>query len=121
MRTARHRNPENFLAALRRNGHGIAEEALLAAKEAADEALVMGLRLIEGIDPDAIAHRFGLGSVVDRTKVEQLVTSGHLIRNGSRIALTDAGRLLLDYILAEVSAERFISAAAAETPVSAAA
>src|SRR5438045_2256461 len=27
MRTARHRKPENFLAALGRNGHGIAEEA----------------------------------------------------------------------------------------------
>ena len=33
-----------------RNGHGIAEEAPLSAGEAADEALVMGLRLSEGID-----------------------------------------------------------------------
>jgi oxygen-independent coproporphyrinogen-3 oxidase len=121
MRTVRHRKPENFLSALRRNGHGIAEEAILTAVEAADEALVMGLRLGEGIDPDAIARRFGLASIVDWTKVEQLVTSGHLIRNGRRIALTDAGRLLLDYILAEVSAECPTSAAAAETPVSAAA
>jgi putative oxygen-independent coproporphyrinogen III oxidase len=121
MWTARHRKPENFLSALRRNGHGIAEEGLLSANEAADEALVMGLRLSEGIDPDAIANRFGLASIVDWTKVEQLVTSGHLTRAGRRIALTDAGRLLLDYILAEVSAERFISAAAAETRVSAAA
>src|SRR3954454_5923742 len=121
MWTARRRKPENFLSALRRNGHGIAEEGLLSANEAADEALVMGLRLSEGIDPDAIANRFGLASIVDWTKVEQLVTSGHLTRAGRRIALTDAGRLLLDYILAEVSAERFISAAAAETRVSAAA
>jgi putative oxygen-independent coproporphyrinogen III oxidase len=119
MRTVRHRKPENFLAALRRNGHGIAEEALLSANEAADEALVMGLRLTEGIDPDAIARRFGFDSIVDRAKVDRLVESGHLARNSSRIALTASGRLLLDYILAEISAST--SAAAAETPVSAAA
>ena len=64
MRTVRHRKPENFLSALRRNGHGIAEEAPLIADEAADEALVMGLRLSEGIDAGAIAARFGLA--VDR-------------------------------------------------------
>ena len=120
-RTVRHRKPENFLSALRRNGHGIVEEAPLSANEAADEALVMGLRLGEGIDPDAIARRFGFKSIVDCTKVDRLVLSGHLVRDGSRIALTASGRLLLDYILAEVSVKRPTSAASAETPVSAAA
>jgi putative oxygen-independent coproporphyrinogen III oxidase len=118
-RTVRHRKPENFLSALRRNGHGIVEEAPLSANEAADEALVMGLRLGEGIDPDAIARRSGFDSIVDGAKVDRLVASGHLVRNGSRIALTASGRLLLDYILAEVSAKSPTSAAAAETPVSA--
>ena len=73
MRTVRHRKPENFLSALRRNGHGIAEEALLLPTEAADEALVMGLRLGEGIDAGAIARRFGLKSIVDWKKVDRLV------------------------------------------------
>ena len=53
MRTVRHRKPENFLSALARNGHGIVEEEPLIAAEAADEALVMGLRLAEGIDAGA--------------------------------------------------------------------
>src|SRR5206468_6848255 len=121
LRTARHRKPENFLSALRRNGHGIAEEALLTANEAADEALVMGLRLSEGIDPDATARRFGFESIVDCAKVDRLVASGHLVRSGSLIALTASGRLLLDYILAEVSAKCPTSAVAAETRESAAA
>jgi putative oxygen-independent coproporphyrinogen III oxidase len=121
MRTVRHRKPENFLSALRRNDHGIAEEARLSAAEAADEALVMGLRLGEGVDAGAVAARFGLESVVDWARVERLVASGHLKREGSRIALTPEGRLLLDYILAEVSAKAPISAAEAATPVSAAA
>ncbi len=50
-RTVRHRKPENFLSGVRRNGHGMVEEETLSQAEAADEALVMGLRLSEGIDP----------------------------------------------------------------------
>ena len=105
MRTVRHKKPENFRSALERNAHGIGEEALLSPSEGADEALVMGLRLAEGIDAGAIARRFGFESVVTWSKVERLVASGHLTREGSRIAPTSAGRLLLDAILTEISAE----------------
>jgi putative oxygen-independent coproporphyrinogen III oxidase len=111
MRTLRHRKPENFLSALRRNGHGIVEEAQLSASEAADEALVMGLRLCEGIDADVIAARFGLNTIVDWNRVDRLVASGHLTREASRIAPTASGRLLLDHILAEVSVDAPTSAA----------
>ena len=104
MRTMRHRKPENFLSAVQRNGHGILEEAVLSGTEAADEALVMGLRLREGVDAGAIAERFGLGPVVDWSRVERLVVSGHLTLDGTRIALTAAGRLLLDHILGEIAA-----------------
>jgi oxygen-independent coproporphyrinogen-3 oxidase len=104
MRTVRHRKPENFLSGLARNGHGIAEEATLTPSEAADEALVMGLRLREGIDPQAIADRFGLSSVVDWSRIDRLLASGHLARSGGRIALTASGRLLLDHILGEIAA-----------------
>jgi oxygen-independent coproporphyrinogen-3 oxidase len=110
MRTVRHRKPENFLSALRRNGHGIAEEAVLSPIEAADEALVMGLRLAEGIDPWAMAQRLGLESVVDWGRVDRLVASGHLRRIGDRIALTGKGRLVLDAILGEIAAAEPISA-----------
>jgi oxygen-independent coproporphyrinogen-3 oxidase len=104
MRTSRHKKPENFLSAIARNGHGIAEEAPLSAIEGADEALVMGLRLTEGIDADALARRFGLTEIVDWRRVERLDASGHLERHGPRIALTAKGRLLLDHILGEIAA-----------------
>jgi oxygen-independent coproporphyrinogen-3 oxidase len=121
MRTVRHRKPENFLSALKRNGHGIAEEAPLSPGEAADEALVMGLRLTEGIDPGAIAERFGLAAIVDWRKVDRLVGSGHLTRDGNRIAVTAAGRLLLDRILGEIAVEAPISEVRSRPPESAAA
>ena len=104
MRTVRHRKPENFLSSLVRNGHGIAEEARLSSTEASDEALVMGLRLTEGIEPSAIAERFGSREIVDWGRIERLVASGHVTRDGTRIALAPSGRLLLDYILGEIAA-----------------
>jgi oxygen-independent coproporphyrinogen-3 oxidase len=103
MRTMRHRKPENFLSAMRRNGHGMAEEARSAPSETADEALVMGLRLREGIDADAIAERFGVAVLVDWARVGRLELSGHLIRDGGRIRLTSSGRLVLDHILGEIA------------------
>jgi oxygen-independent coproporphyrinogen-3 oxidase len=112
LRTVRHKKPENFLSALTRNSHGIAEEAPLAPTEAADEALVMGLRLREGVDAQAIAERFGLASVVDWPRVDRLADSGHLVRDGGRIAATAKGRLLLDSILGEIAAREPMALAA---------
>jgi len=104
VRTVRHRKPENFLSALARNSHGMAEEAPLSPLESADEALVMGLRLREGLDAEAIAKRFNLAAIVDWRRVDRLVGSGHLERSGARIKLTASGRLLLDHILGEIAA-----------------
>jgi oxygen-independent coproporphyrinogen-3 oxidase len=112
MRTVRHRKPENFLSGLQRNGHGLVEEECLLPTEAADEALVMGLRLTEGVDVDAIARRFGLEPIVDWNRVDRLVRSGHLTRQGGRIALGQRGRLVLDAILGEIAVAEPISAPA---------
>ena len=102
-RTVRHKKPENFLAAVARNGHGLVEEEVLTRHEGASEALVMGLRLAEGIDLAALEARFGR-PIVDRSAVERLVALDLLIRDETRIATTEAGRLLLDSILAEIAA-----------------
>jgi putative oxygen-independent coproporphyrinogen III oxidase len=102
-RTVRHRKPENFLSSLTRHGHGIVEESPLSPFEASDEALVMGLRIAEGIDIQAIADRFGVPQIVDWNRVDRLVASGHLHRHGTRIALSASGKLLLDHILGEIA------------------
>jgi oxygen-independent coproporphyrinogen-3 oxidase len=88
---------------MRRNGHGIAEEELLSAGEAADEALVMGLRLAEGIDALALEQRFGI-PMVDWAKVDRHTAAGLLERNGGRIRTTPKGRLVLDSLLAAIAA-----------------
>ncbi len=102
-RTVRHKKPENFLGAITRNRHGLVEEEALTAAEAASEALVMGLRLAEGIDLAALETRFDRPIVI-QSAVDRLIGHGLLQRDGSRLSTTESGRLLLDSILAEIAA-----------------
>ena len=103
-RTERHRKPENFLGAVARNGHGIVEEDTLSASERGHEALVMGLRLAEGIAPASLARRTGVQRLVDEEATDRLIGHGLMSRDGPILRTTDSGRLLLDSILAEIAA-----------------
>ena len=102
-RTVRHRKPENFLSGLRRNGHGIGEEAPLSAREAADEALVMGLRLSEGIDVGALERRFGV-PLIDRAAAKRLADQSLVEWQEARLSVTPSGRLVLDSLLGAIAA-----------------
>ena len=53
--TLRHKKPENWMSAVARNGNGLKSEETLAADTRAVEAILMGLRLDEGIDLGRIA------------------------------------------------------------------
>ncbi|MEG3176063.1 radical SAM family heme chaperone HemW [Sphingomonas sp. RB3P16] len=99
--TARHKKPENWLGAVARNGHGAQIETPLVPSERATEALLMGLRLREGVDLARIA---GLGAtsvdaLIDWTAAARLETQGLLARAGDHLRVTEAGMLLLDAIL----------------------
>jgi len=102
--TQRHKKPENWLAALKRNGHGIAEEHPLSGNDVATEAVLMGLRLREGIDLGRIGALSGRSAeeLVDREAVKKLEAQGLLASEGDRLRATEAGMLLLDGILAEI-------------------
>ena len=100
--TARHRKPENWLAAVARGGHGAQLEQPLLAAERAREALLMGLRLREGVDLARIAAlgETTVPELVDEAAVARL--AGLVTREGDRLRVTEAGMLLLDAILPEV-------------------
>ncbi len=102
--TERHKKPENFVAAVDRNGHGLKVESDLPAHERATEAMLMGLRLTEGIDLARIEGRSGLAreAFVDDGAVGRLAEQGLVEHDGDRLAVTDDGILLLDSILSEV-------------------
>ena len=64
----------------------------------------MGLRLREGVDAGRIAERFGI-SYRDRLGSRRSPRRlGPSRRDGTHIALTPRGRLLLDHILGEIAA-----------------
>lgn len=109
--TIRRKKPENWMAAVERNGHGTESETPLAADERAAEALLMGLRLAEGVDLARIASQSGVTqeALVDGTAVATLAAQGLLTTTGSRLTVTDAGMPLLDRILAEIVTIRLSS------------
>jgi len=92
--TQRHRKPENWLAALARNGHGIEEEKAIAPAEQRIEALLMGLRLTEGIKYEEDG--------LETAAVARLSAQGLLERDSERLRVTPRGMLLLDAILPEI-------------------
>jgi len=49
--TATEKSPQQWLARVERDGHGLIADDALTREELADEFLLMGLRLAEGIDP----------------------------------------------------------------------
>ena len=104
--TLRHKKPENWLGAVARNGHGACEETALTPQERAREALLMGLRLGEGVNLARIAARTGTGldDLIAMPAATHLAALGLVAREGTRLTVTDAGMLLLDRILAEIVA-----------------
>lgn len=104
MATVRHKKPENWLAAVADRGTGLAEERTLSASEQASEALLMGLRLREGIDLAAMAGRFGLAgtALIDADKAAFYARQGLVWQEGSRIGVTPQGLPLLDGLLGEL-------------------
>lgn len=110
--TVRHKKPENFLKAVETQGNGIAEARPLAISDQAAEALLMGLRLTEGIDIAALAARFGLGraDLIDEAALARLHGHGMMWTQGPRIGVTPEGRGVLDALLAEVVADRLVAA-----------
>jgi oxygen-independent coproporphyrinogen-3 oxidase len=110
--TMRHRKPENWLDAIARTGHGVCETRTLETREQAAEAMLMGLRLDEGVDLDALAARFGLDQarLCDPGKRAFYVAKGLLWEDGARIGASEAGMGLLDALLGELVPAALVSA-----------
>ena len=102
--TVRHRKPENWLESIAENGHGIVEHRTLGTREQPAEAMLMGLRLTEGIDLGAMADRFGLAAdaLCDPDRLAFYESMGLAWRRGTRIGVTEAGMGLLDGLLGEL-------------------
>ncbi|MEE4288471.1 MAG: radical SAM family heme chaperone HemW [Erythrobacter sp.] len=99
--TVRHKKPENFLAAIAARGHAIAEQRHLAVDEQAAEALLMGLRLVEGIDLAALEARFDKPrwSLVNRSALARYRDLGFVWERGGRIGVEPEGMGVLNTLI----------------------
>jgi putative oxygen-independent coproporphyrinogen III oxidase len=101
--TAAQRNPERWLQLVETDGHGLIDNQELDRAEQADEALLMGLRLEEGLD---LARLVKLGSVrPSDAKVAELIALGMITKVGNhdRIRATSRGRFVLNRLVEELS------------------
>jgi oxygen-independent coproporphyrinogen-3 oxidase len=112
MATLRHKKPENWLDAVSEGGHGLKEERALGPSEQASEALLMGLRLAEGVDLAALSPRFGIPSaeLIDAEKLALYECLGLAWRAGERIGVTPQGMPLLDALLGELVPAALVAA-----------
>jgi putative oxygen-independent coproporphyrinogen III oxidase len=102
--TETERSPEAWLARVEAGGTGVVEQAVLTDVEIGDEALLMGLRLEEGLDLGRLAAISG--RVPGPAILLELVADGLLQRSdgGRRLAVTERGRFLLNTVIARLAA-----------------
>lgn len=100
--TVRHKKPENWMSALARNGHGAESETPLAPEMRLIEAMLMGLRLREGVDLARVAAlgQSAIDDVVDQRAARLLEAEGLIAREGTRLRATDAGMPVLNAVIA---------------------
>jgi oxygen-independent coproporphyrinogen-3 oxidase len=101
--TSTEKHPERWLASVETKGHGFVEEEKLSRIEQADEMLVMGLRLAEGIDVARFEKLTGVS--LNPERVSFLESEG-LVERGenARLRVTPSGFPLLDAIVADLAA-----------------
>jgi oxygen-independent coproporphyrinogen-3 oxidase len=102
--TSTERSPEGWLASVEADGHGIVEREPLHFAEQADEALLMGLRIREGITLDRLST-LGGGVRPARVVIESLSDLGliDVTEGGQRIAATARGRFVLNEVVLQLS------------------
>ena len=98
--TAEKRSPEAWLQAIESQGTALSEDLAVSREDRATEALMMGLRLKEGLDLAAFEARTGrsLAQTVDQKALDWLADDGLIAEEAGRLRLTQKGWPLLNSV-----------------------
>jgi oxygen-independent coproporphyrinogen-3 oxidase len=97
------KSPERWLARVEQFGHGLITDDLLSPEEVADELLLMGLRLVEGIDLQR--HRAIAGYALDPARIATLEEQRLVFSPApGRLRVTPEGLPVLDAVVADLAA-----------------
>ena len=100
--TIAERRPESWLAMVEQAGHGITGGESLTREEEADEFLLMGLRLAEGID--LVRYERLAGRPLSSRRIALLQDEGLVAPVGnSRLRATPQGMIVLDALVADLA------------------
>lgn len=99
-------NPERWLACVKKFGHGYVEREPITRRQQADEMMLMGLRLSEGLSIERLGQE--TGHRIDGLYVNELVRDGLLIHEHHRdepgyLIVTAKGRFVLNELVLRVS------------------
>ena len=101
--TATEKRPEAWLSLVEAKGDGLVENEALLRSAQADEFLLMGLRLAEGIDPQRYAEI--AGKSLDLNRIADLMGYGFVeTAPDGRLRVTRAGFPVLDAVVADLAA-----------------
>ena len=101
--TATEKRPEAWLMRVEALGHGVTVDDALSRDEQADEFLLMGLRLAEGIDPARYAAL--AGRPLDDERIAELIGHGFVETTADgRLRVTRSGFPVLDAVVADLAA-----------------
>ena len=92
--------PEAYIRAVADRGTGFVERETLTAQDAAEERLLSGLRILDGI---AFADVAILGLSPDHVAVRQFTELGLLVPDRLRLRATADGRRVLDRLTTELA------------------
>jgi putative oxygen-independent coproporphyrinogen III oxidase len=96
-------HPETWLTAVESEGHALVEDEVLSSEEQADEFLLMGLRLSEGIEPAEFEAMSGRD--LDPARVASLIADGMVeYTPRGRIRVSAEGFPVLDAVVADLAA-----------------
>jgi oxygen-independent coproporphyrinogen-3 oxidase len=96
------KTPETWLNLVEARGHGVVGGELLNRSEEADEFLLMGLRLTEGIDLARFEQLSGRSLASDRLSMLQREGLVEPVGN-SRLRATSGGMIVLDALVADLA------------------
>ncbi len=90
-------SPEGWLKSVEEKGHGLQSDIALTPKDIKDEAIMMGLRLVGGIDAKRFRQATGLDiwQLLNTKKLEALTAEGLIEYDANNIRATAKGRMLL--------------------------
>ena len=97
--TTAQRKIGDYIGAVETTGLGLAEREALTPRQAAEERVLLGLRIDDGVTFEEVA---ALG--LSPEKVRHLVEAGLLADDPRRLRATRAGRLVLDRLTADLAA-----------------